>query len=308
MQLKKIAIVFLVVIMMFSLAAIGIAAEEAGSEFSLSAKVESDNALANSPLYVKSGNVIKYVISVDSNPGELAQIEIRATFDSAVLTFKKATYGSVFDMDNVLEIKSEADVANANGLVRAWVLAEEDYRSDATGAFITLEFEVSDEFDGSIDAEGFSFSYAAYSLGDGSLQNYDLVAPAVHAHHYGEPSSVAGDCTNSGATVYECATEGCTDAKLTVPTGVYGDHNKVKVERVEPTVDKAGNEEHYKCSICNKLFDAEGNEISYPSIPKLEKSNDNNTVVTVIIIVVAVLVVAAGAVAAVVVLKKKKIL
>ena len=50
MQLKKIAIVFLVVIMMFSVAAIGIAAEEAGSELSLSAKAESVGALANAPL------------------------------------------------------------------------------------------------------------------------------------------------------------------------------------------------------------------------------------------------------------------
>jgi type IV secretory pathway component VirB8 len=81
----------------------------------------------------------------------------------------------------------------------------------------------------------------------------------------------------------------------------------VKVEKVEPTVDRPGNEEHYKCSVCNKFFDAEGKEISYPSIPQLEKPR-NNTAVTVIIIVVAVVVVAAGAAAAVVVLKKKKIL
>ena len=62
MQLKKIAIVFLVVIMMFSLAAIGIAAEGAGSEFSLSAEFKSDKALSA----LKAG---ASVVHVDASKG-----------------------------------------------------------------------------------------------------------------------------------------------------------------------------------------------------------------------------------------------
>ncbi len=310
MQLKKIAIVFLVVIMTLSLAAIGIAAEGASSDFTLSAKAESNGALANDPLYVKSGDVIKYVVSVDSNPGNLYQIEIFADFDTDVLVLQNITLGSVFDLDKVALVRtSSVEKANEKSKAQVWVLADEDSASDKTGAFVTFEFKMNSEFDGKIDDKAVSFE-TSYSVGKDALKEYKLATPAVHAHHYGEPTSVAGDCQHSATTVYECTAEGCTDAKLVVPTGVLGDHNLVKVEKVEPTVDRPGNEEHYKCSVCNKFFDAEGKEISYPSIPQLEKpsNNRNNTAVTVIIIVVAVVVVAAGAAAAVVVLKKKKIL
>ena len=308
MQLKKIAIVFLVVIMMFSLAAIGIAAEEATSELSFSAKAESDSALANEPLYVRSGDVIKYVVSIDSNPGALAQFEVRAKFDSEVLTFNKVTYGAIFNAGHYTDKPVEADICNATGIVQVWVMAtEKEYRSNNTGTFVTLEFTVNEDFDGNIDATKFNFFYAAYSLGDSALKIGDLATPAVHAHHYGEPTAVAGDCQNPAANVYKCTAEGCTDAKLTVPTGSTGDHVWGElIPAIAPTVDKDGVVAHKKCSVCGACADANGKLLS--SIADTNRPEADNTVITVVIIVVAVIVVAVGAVVALRVIKKKKIL
>ena len=308
MQLKKIAIVFLVVIMMFSLAAVGIAAEEAGSELSFSAKVESGGALANAPLYVRSGDVIKYVVSIDSNPGDLSALEVRATFDNDVLTFQNVTYGSIFNMDNVSVRASEVDVANANELVQIWVSAlDASDRSDKNGVFLTLEFKVNEDFDGSIDTKKFNFSFASYTIGGGDLKYYNLATPEVHAHHYGEPSKTAGDCTNPASNVYQCTAKGCTDAQLIVPVGNTGDHVWGElIPAIAPTVNKDGVVAHKKCAVCGACCDANGKLLS--SIVDANRPSSDNTVVTVVIIVVAVIVVVVGAVAALRVLKKKKIL
>ena len=343
MQLKKIALVFLVVVMMFSLAAISIAAEGETSGFSISAKVESEGAIALDNGYVvKSGNDIKYVVSVDSNPGALSWLEIRAEFDNEILEFKGFTFGDLFDTKKCIAKPINVERSNENGLIQVMLRTEEDYVSNETGNFITLEFEVSEGFDGSI--EKLDLTYVAYRLGAGEVVEPEVTATgAVAVHALDAGTKVPGDCLNVGTTVHTCTLEGC-DYKLVlhdgelgehtlvktenpgdcknvattvhtcsregcdyelVEKGELGNHNLVKVERVEPTYDAAGCEEHYKCSVCDKLFDAEGKEISYPSIPQLEK---NNTAVTVIIIVVAVVVVAAGAAAAVIVLKKKKII
>ena len=312
MQLKKIALVFLVVIMMFSLAAISIAAEGETSGFSISAKVESEGAIVSeNGLVVKSGNDIKYVVSVDSNPGKLSWLEIRAKFDNEILEFKGFTFGNLFDTTKCIAKPINVEQANESGLVQVMLRTEEDYVSNETGNFITLEFEVSEGFDGNI--ENLDLTYIAYRLDNG-----DIIEPAVTAtdavavHALDAGTKAPGDCKNVGTTTYKCTHEGC-DYELVLHDGVLGDHTLVKVERVEPTVDSKGCVEHYHCSICENNFDAEGNKISDISIPKLEKTKDNNdgknnTAVTVIIIVVAVVVVAAGAVAAVLVLKKKKIL
>ena len=309
MQLKKIAIVFLVVIMMFSLAAIGIAAEE--TEFALSVKAETDSVELADPLVVKAGSKINYVVYIDSNPGALTGLEVVFDFNNEVLEFKGVSNGVVFDatQTNITPIKNDA--ANANGFVQVWMQAKDAYSSDATGKFITLEFVISDSFDGSIDADDISVSYAARRLGEGRYEPITVDVPAVEVHDLGDAVVVPGNCVNEGASEYKCTHEGC-DYVVSIPDGKLGEHTFVKVDRIEPTEEKAGIIEHQKCSVCYKLFDMNGKEIKDVSIPKLEKPivdiDTGNPVVTIVIIVVAVLVVAAGAVAAVVVLKKKKIL
>jgi len=292
MQLKKIAIVFLVVIMMFSLAAIGIAAEEAGSELSLSAKFESEKALSA----LKPGDTVNLVVRVDSNPGDLKHLEVRVDYDVEDVEFlgiDPADYGVIFEKD---DSKTQIRPFAKAGLVQIWCMANEGFESSKTGAYYTFRFKVSDSFDG--DLEGVHVSFASYKLAD------DKNFTELHVHTYGAGKAVAGDCKHEGATVYECTDPEC-DNKLSVSTGKLGDHNYGDlIPAVEPTKKSEGNVAHYKCSICSKYFDADKNEIDSPVLPKIEGSN----VVTIIIIVVAVLVLAGGAAAAVLVLKKKKII
>ena len=169
MQLKKIALVFLVVIMMFSLAAICIAAEGADSTVSLSAKVESDNALSQDPLAVKPGDIIEFVVSVDSNPGAIKFIEVRVAFDTEALEFQgvlTADIGDIFEKndDATLSLITSKDNANSTGLIQAWLMSKgESYvTSGKTGMFVTLKFKVSENFDGEID--NLDVSYASYAL------------------------------------------------------------------------------------------------------------------------------------------------
>ena len=294
MQLKKIAIVFLVVIMMFSLAAIGIAAEGAGSEFSLSAEFKSDKALSA----LKAGDTVNLVVNVASNPGDLQHLEVRVGYDSENFEFlgvNSADYGDIFEKD---ESKTNFDPPVVrNGLVQIWCMAKDGFESSKTGAYFTFRFKVSDSFDGNLD--GIYVDFASYKFA--SASNFS----ELHVHTYGEGKTVAGDCMHEGATEYKCTNPECENPKLTVSTGKLGDHNYGElIPAVEPTKKSEGNVAHYKCSICSKYFDADKNAIDSPILPKVEGSN----VVTIIIIVVAVLVVAGGAAAAVLVLKKKKII
>lgn len=251
MQLKKIALVFLVVVMMFSLAAIGIAAEGAGSEFSLSAKVESDSALSKDPLAVKPGDIIEFVVNVDSNPGDLYSLEIRVSFDKNALEFQGVStedYGVIFEKNDAATRTSitTKEEANAKGLVQVWLMANTDYESDATGEFVTLRFKVAEGFDG--DIENLDLSEAFYGIRGSKLSAYSVSAlPAVKAHNYGAASDVPGDCYNHAKKVYTCTHEGCGDV-LTVSTEADGAHICGElVGAVAQDCEKPGNVAHYIC-------------------------------------------------------------
>ena len=251
MQLKKIALVFLVVVMMFSLAAIGIAAEGAGSEFSLSAKVESDSALSKDPLAVKPGDIIEFVVNVDSNPGDLYSLEIRVSFDKNALEFQGVStedYGVIFEKNDAATRTSitTKEEANAKGLVQVWLMANTDYESDAIGEFVTLRFKVAEGFDG--DIENLDLSEAFYGIRGSKLSAYSVSAlPAVKAHNYGAASDVPGDCYNHAKKVYTCTHEGCGDV-LEVYTEADGAHICGElVGAVAQDCEKPGNVAHYIC-------------------------------------------------------------
>ena len=252
MQLKKIALVFLVVIMMFSLAAIGIAAEGAGSEFSLSAKVESDSALSKDPLAVKPGDIIEFVVNVDSNPGALQYIEVRVAFDKDVLEFQgilTEDIGDIFEKDGTATFSriTAKDDANETGMIQVWLMATgEDYASDKTGAFVTLKFKVSENFDGDID--NLDVDYAGYKLYNSSAAVINMPeTSAVKAHNYGAATDVPGDCYNHAKKVYTCTHEGCGDV-LEVYTEEDGAHICGElVGAVAQDCEKPGNVAHYIC-------------------------------------------------------------
>ena len=293
MQLKKIAIVFLVVIMMFSLAAIGIAAEEADLKATVSAKVETESSFSPTDVVVKPGTIINYVVKVEAS-ATFGIIDIRVEYDNEALELQEVVYGDLFEEGVQKTVKP--DLVQ----VTHWVGGT----SKASGTFFTLKFKVNENFDG--DIEKLNISYAGLSDGDNFFECAIEDAADVIVHNLGDATKTPGDCKHVGTTTYKCTHEGC-DYELVLHDGVLGDHKWGELNpAIAPTGDKDGVVEHKKCTVCGACCDANGNLLS--SIADTNRPEPDNTVVTVIIIVIAVVVVAAGAAAAVVVLKKKKIL
>ena len=251
MQLKKIALVFLVVIMMFSLAAVCTAAEGAGSEISLSAKLESEGAISADPFAVKPGDIIELIVSVDSNPGSLRSLEIRVEFDNDALEFQGIAtddYGVIFEKNDTAtrtNVTSKDD-ANTIGTVQVWLMANTGYESDKTGEFITLRFKVYETFDGDIEKLGITYANSLFTTGIKSVALPTL--PEVKAHNYGEPADEEGNCVSSANKVYTCTHEGC-DEVLKVPTGELGGHKCETLNgAVAPTCSATGNVAYYVCA------------------------------------------------------------
>ena len=287
MQLKKIALVFLVVIMMFSLAAIGIAAEGAGSELSVSAKVESDNALSEDPLAVKPGDVIEFVVNIDSNPGALRDFAVIVTYDDEALDYipvKSEDIGEIFEKNDAVTqtiIQPFANAKYGTG-INCWFITTSE--TDKTGMFITLKFKVSETFDGDIDNLDVAYCGATAGGKNVELSGDKLpVVSDVKAHNYGEPTSVAGDCVNVGTTVYKCTHEGC-DETLTLHNGELGAHKCEEtkfVPAVSATCAAKGNVAYYVCSNCNKNISAEDKAtvlttVETPIVPTAHKCEELN--------------------------------
>ena len=265
MQLKKIAIVFLVVVMMFSLAAVFTAAEGASTDFSLSAKFESEGALSTDPLGVKPGAIVELIISVDSNPGKLQGIDVRVEYDAEALQFlgiASDDYGNVFNKDHA---SPRTDIRN--GMVQVWVQAEDGYESDLTGEFITLRFKVLDDFDGNIDK--FDVSEAFYRLRGQKTVKYSVAElSAVKAHNYGAPEFIDGKCVNDSINRYTCS---CGDV-LDVVVKEKGHEVGELVPAVAPTTEKTGIRAHYQCSVCSKYLDTDmwtEIDITVTKLPKM---------------------------------------
>ncbi len=252
MQLKKIALVFLVVIMMFSLAAISIAAEEAGSEFSLSAKIEADSALVQDPLAVKPGDIIKFVVSVDSNPGNLEYIEVRVKYDTTAFEYQGHTLGDIFEKNTNATTPIITPKETANGTLQCWLISNDKMYApakDKVGMFVTFTFKISESFHGNIeDLDAF---YAMYNTYDDKGEKIALPeSPAIKVHNYGEPTAVAGNCVNVGTTVYKCTKEGC-DEVLTLHNGTLGDHKCEETNfhaAIAPGCVTEGQKAYYVCS------------------------------------------------------------
>ena len=262
MQLKKIALVFLVVMMMFSLAAIGIAAEEADAKVSLSAKAEAETSLSDEIIAVKPGEEITVTFSIDSNPGKLAGVSVRLSFDDNALVFKSVTtedYGDIFEKN---AIATGGGTTQNGAQIQCWLFAKsQEYASDKTGEFVTFKFQVKDDFEGNIG--DFVVTEARYALYEGESDSYVSVSiprmPVGMAHNFGDPTNVPGDCVNPEMLVYACTTPGCK-GKLEVPSGSYGEHVcETLIPAKDADCNNPGNVAHYVCgnSDCGKYIAAD---------------------------------------------------
>lgn len=268
MQLKKIALVFLVVVMMFSLAAVSTAAEEASTDFSLSAKLESEDALSTDPFGVKPGAIIELVISVDSNPGKLLGLDTRIAFDTDALEylgFAENDLGVVFNKDQA-EIRVDD---KKDGLVQIWIQADSGCETDSIGEFVTLRFKVLDDYDGNVKKlEVYEAFYRI--LGQKTVECSVPALPTIKAHDYGDPVYVDGQCINDSVNRYTCTEAGCGDV-LDVVVKEKGHTVGELIPAVEPTTEKAGNRAYYQCSACSRCLDTDKWTEIDPVIPKLPK-------------------------------------
>lgn len=266
MQLKKIAIVFLVVVMMFSLAAVCTAAEESNTGFSLSAKLESEGALSADPFGVKPGAIIELVLSIDANPGMLSDLDVRVEFDTEALKFLGITsddYGDVFNKNHSL---ARVD-AKKDGLLQVWVQAASGHESNSTGEFITLRFKVADDYDGNVNKLGVNEAF--YRVRGGAITTATLpTLPAIKAHNYGAPEYIDGNCVNDSINRYTCTDAGCGDV-LDVVAKEKGHTVGELIAAVAPTTEKTGLRAHYQCSICSKILDTDKWTVIDPVITKL---------------------------------------
>ena len=261
MQLKKIAIVFLVVVMMFSMAAVFTAAQGADAEFSFSAKLESENALSADPFAVKPGDVIELVVSVDSNPGDLRGVEFIVKYDSKVLEPIDCIAGGVLSLGKD-DIKTVDFVKDK---IHVWYsTTSTDNTSAKTGKIVTLKFEVKADFDGTADTLSLPVSEFCYRVNDAinpaepplGVSHRGSIAsniPTIKAHNYGKPEHIDGKCVNDTIDRYTCACGDVLDVVVKEKGHTVGD----LVPAVAPTTEKPGVRAHYQCSVCEKYLDTD---------------------------------------------------
>ena len=91
-----------------------------------------------------------------------------------------------------------------------------------------------------------------------------------------------------------------------IETDDIGAHKLVDVPRVEATETSEGNIAHKHCSVCEKNFNANEEELSDVSIPKLVAEDNDSGDGAILIIIGAVAAVAVIAGAVIIFAKKKK--
>ena len=86
-------------------------------------------------------------------------------------------------------------------------------------------------------------------------------------HTYGEWEIIeTGNCLATGKHIRTCTL--CGKQEITFPLGnhILGE----LIEEAKPTFFKDGNIAHYKCSVCNRIFDENKNELDSTTISKIE--------------------------------------
>ena len=247
MQLKKIALVFLVVIMMFSLAVVCATAEEADSELGISVKIDSEDAISKDPLAVKPGDTVEFTIDVSSNPGKLLYLQVDVKFDPAKLELIGYKYGNVFDDEHSRQNVITIPQCNATGKIQSYTFADASFESDDTGVYITYSFKAI--ADGDITDLLVESVVYGLNIEDGIDDVItDVTVPVIKSHNYSAPADEAGTCVSSANKVYTCTHEGC-DEVLKVPTGELGGHKcETLNEANAPTCAATGNVAYYVCA------------------------------------------------------------
>ena len=262
MQLKKIALVFLVVVMMLScVGVLTLAQGDATPSLDLSIKY-SDSIKKGDKYVVKPGDSFDVSIWIDSNSG-VKGLSVELNYNPEVLDVTAYYLGSIFSKNaedahiNPPVIPAEGETPT--GELSCWI-EQNSTESDntKTGVFVTYTFKVKDSFDGNIQDIAFG-EIVAWNVGwDFLTINTIDKTETIYAHKFGNPELLPGDCVTAEKHVYTC--ERCGEkvvADLNTPGGhTYGN----LIEEVPATCVTPGFKEHYKCSVCEKFFTKVGDE------------------------------------------------
>ena len=248
MQLKKILYVVLVAIMMFSLAAFGIAAEgeeqtDAVAETTISATVSAENNI------VKPGTSFNYALNITNNPGIL-NVDIIIKYNPEVLEFNEYTLGSVFTETEVRFVTVEKDT------IRIVAMIDGRASADANGAIVTYNFTVLEGVDKDINDLVVETESTLFSILDPeTFTDIDCTVVdcgTIKAHNY-TSKVIDPTCTADGKTVYTCA--GCNDVYEIVNEGSMIPHTPVAGEGKDATCTEEGLTPGSTCSECKAVLE-----------------------------------------------------
>ena len=252
MQLKKIAIVFLVVVVMLSCVGVLALAQEAPASLDLSVEMSAPNKLSEGDkLIVKPGDIVRATIKVGANPG-IGAIQLYFNYDATAVEYVKHYEGKVFSKHGAGADWTVNAVDNP-GEIMLLVINDNLVVSDVQDSvLVTFEFTVLDSYDGNI--EGFKLSDDVLTFDD----NFDSVeynitknGETVYAHSFGASEKHLGDCVTSTTEVFEC--DICGEKVESVLFEANG-HTYNFNEEIPASCVTLGTKEHYDCSVCNKIF------------------------------------------------------
>ena len=109
-----------------------------------------------------------------------------------------------------------------------------------------------------------------FSLSSCDLTNKDKGSDTGNTpcqHTYGEWEIIeTGNCLATGKHIRTCTLCGKQDITFPLGNHILGE----LIEEAKPTFFKDGNIAHYKCSVCNRMFDENKNELDSTAISKIE--------------------------------------
>ena len=184
-----------------------------------------------------------------------------------------ATYTKTFDLADHKVTKTEAkDVSNicgGNGNVAFWtcsvcnrVWKDEALAEELTDKTDTNGNNIPDALETTGPDHEFTGAYVSVSGGENGTHKRQCKRFAqcnayseAEAHNYGEPVITDATCTATGKKDYTCS-----DCRQTYQVTLDKiAHAMTKIEAVAAECNKAGNNEYYQCSTCDKYFkDAAG--------------------------------------------------
>ena len=269
MQLKKLAIVFLVVVAMLSCVGVfSLAQDGPSASLDLSVEMFSPTELSEQgdKFIVKPGDIVKTVIRVEANPG-VGSLQLYFNYDPNAVEYVKYYEGSVFSKNG----EGATWFVNTDTPGEIAVVIVNDMKEDFTfgtttvedSVLVTLEFRVSDSHPGNINSFALSDSeaglYAGDSHGDKVECNIIKNAETVYAHDFGTSKPIPGDCETANKEEFTCVT--CGEKVISVLGEPIG-HSYEFVSEVPATCVTPGTKAHYKCNRpdCTALFESVAGE------------------------------------------------